>query len=72
MEIIDAQIHEPHIGGSLRARIPDDIVIDERTETWINVELAREAIDCLGLQGVATLALVALHQAFFGHDREHL
>ncbi len=63
MEIIDAQIHEPHIGGGLRAGIPADIQLDERTETWVNVELAREAIDSLGIQGAVVFARQEFNEA---------
>jgi predicted TIM-barrel fold metal-dependent hydrolase len=43
MEIIDAQIHEP------RPRKPLDPKYDEETNLLVNVEIAREAIDCVGI-----------------------
>lgn len=63
MEIIDCQIHEPHIGGSLRASIPTDIELSESLETWINVELAREAIDCVGVDRAVVFARPAFNDA---------
>ena len=43
MEIIDAQIHEP------RPRKPLDPKYDEEANLLVNVEIAREAIDCVGI-----------------------
>jgi len=63
MEIIDAQIHEPHIGGSLRARVPEDIEITPEVETWVNVELAREAIDSVGIDRAIVYARQEFNEA---------
>jgi len=60
MKIIDAQIHEPHIGGTLKAIIPPDMQLAPEIQTYIDVELAREAIDCVGVDK----ALVFAPQAF--------
>jgi len=49
MQIIDGQIHEPHIGGGMVAKRPDGPEITHELEMFINVELAREAIDCVGV-----------------------
>ncbi|MCW2370275.1 amidohydrolase family protein [Sphingobium sp. B11D3D] len=49
MQIIDGQIHEPHIGGGMRAAKPEGETITPQLEEFINVELAREAIDCVGV-----------------------
>lgn len=54
MEIIDAQIHEP------RPRKPLDPKYDEETQLLVNVEIAREALDCVG----ADVALVFARQEF--------
>ena len=60
MKIIDAQIHSPHIGGSLGGVAPADLAITPELNTYINVELAREAIDCVGVDK----ALVFAHKEF--------
>jgi len=49
MQIIDGQIHEPHIGGGMRVTKPESIELNEELEHFIHVELAREAIDCVGV-----------------------
>jgi hypothetical protein len=49
MEIIDAQIHEPHIGGGLTAKRPKSLPLTPELELFINTELVREAIDCVGV-----------------------
>jgi predicted TIM-barrel fold metal-dependent hydrolase len=54
MEIIDAQIHEP------RPRKPLDPKYDEETQLLVNVEIAREALDCVGVD----VALVFARQEF--------
>ena len=41
MEIIDAQIHEPHVAVAWS--------LGEESELALNVELAREAMDCVGV-----------------------
>ncbi len=56
MKIIDAQIHEPHIGGNIRAVIPPDIQLTREMECFIDVELAREAIDCVGVDKTLVFA----------------
>jgi predicted TIM-barrel fold metal-dependent hydrolase len=60
MQIIDAQIHEPHIGGGLVAAHPPSGKLSPEMELFVNVELAREAIDCVGVDK----ALVYARQEF--------
>ena len=55
MKIIDGQIHEPHIGGRHAPKdLPGDITPE--LERLINVEIAREAIDCLGIDKAVVFA----------------
>lgn len=51
MEIIDGQIHQPHIGGTRVVKRPPnmDITLSPEQELFLDVELAREAIDCVGV-----------------------
>lgn len=64
MKIIDGQIHEPHIGGR---RGPDSLPdgVTPEIETFINVELAREALDCLGIDKALTFAPQAFNEAAY-------
>ncbi len=60
MKIIDAQIHSPSLGGALGGAAPSDVELTPELKTYITVELAREAIDCVGIDK----ALVFAHQEF--------
>lgn len=62
MKIIDGQIHEPQIGGR---HAPDDLPggITPEVQTFINVELAREAIDCLGIDKALLFARQEFNEA---------
>ncbi|MCW3835635.1 amidohydrolase family protein [Sphingomonas canadensis] len=66
MEIIDAQIHEPHIGGGMRAEKPKEFELTPELELFINVELAREAIDCVGAHKAIVYARREFNRAAVG------
>jgi len=59
MKIIDAQIHDPNIDG-ITGTIPPDLILSREVQTFLKVELAREAIDCVGVDK----AVVFAHQEF--------
>jgi len=63
MEIVDAQIHEPHIGGGMAARKPEGTTITPEMELFINTELAREAIDCVGVDRAIVYARREFNEA---------
>lgn len=63
MQIIDGQIHEPHIGGGMRVNKPASITLNEELEHFIHVELAREAIDCVGVDKALIYADKAFNEA---------
>lgn len=63
MQIIDGQIHEPHIGGGMRVSKPASITLNEELEHFIHVELAREAIDCIGVDKALIYADKAFNEA---------
>lgn len=62
MKIIDGQIHEPAIGGR---HAPKDLPpeITPEIQTFINVEIAREAMDCLGIDKALTFARQEFNEA---------
>ncbi len=62
MNIIDGQIHEPQIGGGLVAKRPPEGLSDEM-KTFMNVELAREAIDCMGIDKALVFARQEFNEA---------
>ncbi|MEH3105805.1 MAG: amidohydrolase family protein [Sphingomonas fennica] len=63
MQIIDAQIHEPQIGGSLRPVLPDGVTLSDEMRTFVNVELAREAIDSTGIDKALVFARQPFNEA---------
>lgn len=63
MKIIDGQIHEPHIGGGMRVNNRGNIQLTEELEHFIHVELAREAIDCVGVEQALIYADKAFNEA---------
>lgn len=63
MEIIDGQIHAPQIGGGRSADVPENIAFSDEEMLFIDVELAREAIDCAGPDRAIVFANRAFNRA---------
>jgi len=63
MDIIDGQIHAPQIGGGRVAKMPEGVELSKEQELFLGVELAREAIDCVGADRAIIFANKAFNQA---------
>jgi hypothetical protein len=65
MEIIDAQIHEPQIGGGRVAALRPGETLSPEIKALINIELAREAVDSVGVDRALVFSTPKFCEAAF-------